>query len=609
MMMTTNTEPKKEISLKGNAISPGIIVGTAFIIDDEHFEARKTKIPRKHIDEEISIFNKAVIDTARDLRIIADQISVNVGPLKREIFDLNLMILKDPHVINETVDRIRNDKINADYAYHQVMQKYQKGVTTSDNIYLSERSKDIRDIKRRVVKKIQGIKTYKHKYVKNSVIVSRGMNFFDLFTLIDDNVTGILIEGGGRTTHIAIMIRSLEVPCIIGARDLLANIEHGDKITANCITGDIILNPEKKTVKEYKKRLDDFRKYAKKYLKVSALPSKTLDDHPFEVNANIELKNEVGSVTAHGEFGIGLHRTEYFYISEKKIPDEEEQYQEFLSIAESIHPYKVTIRTLDLGGDKIAPFMQSEIENNPFLGWRGIRICLDLPEMFRNQIRAILRASVHKNVRLMIPMIMSIDEVTRTKKIIEEEKNRLSKGNIPFDENIPVGVMIEVPSAVVLAKELAKIADFFSIGTNDLVQYTLAVDRGNERVSELYNTFHPAVLRMIKMTVEAAHENNIQIGMCGEMAGDPLAAFLLLGLGIEEFSVSPIMLLKIKQILRSMKMKDAEEISRKCLEMDSPYEIESLLYNIMHSYFPGMDSDDYFSLSENIDQIGLFNSE
>lgn len=583
-----------EIILIGQPISPGIAIGKSILLADDYIETKKRAIPVKKIKNEIESFNKALIETIKDLRLIIDQVGSRVSAHKREIFDAHLMILEDKAIIEQTVKEIRENKVNADFAYFNIMRSYQRNLSASNDTYFKERAIDIRDIKRRVIRKIQGRKNAGSANLKDNIIISRDLNLFDIYAIAKDNVAGIILEEGGRTTHATIIIRALEIPSVIGVERILQNVDTEDKAVVNGLTGEIILNPDSLTLKKSITKRNNYKKFEQRYLGISDLPSVSKDNVAFEVDANIELDDEVESVLAHGDFGIGLFRSEFMFMAEEKPPTEEEQFVKYANVVKRIHPHHVSIRTIDLGGDKFAPFLEAGAENNPFLGWRAIRICIDMPDLFKKQLRAIYRAGILGNVRLLLPMITSIEELRYVKTLAEEVKLDLRKQNIEYDANIPIGVMIEVPSAVMIADQLAKEADFFSIGTNDLVQYALAVDRGNPKVAYLYNFFHPAVLRLIEMTVKAGNNHKIPVSMCGEMAGDPSATILLFGIGIKEFSVSPVMMLKIKQILRCLEFSEAQKIAGNCLKMQTAEEIESYMRNVMLELFPNMDEDNFF---------------
>lgn len=583
-----------ETILTGQPISPGIAIGKTFIISDDYIEPRKVSIPESRVQAELDKFLKSIKDTILDLRLIIDQVGATVSAHKREIFDAHLMILEDSQIIDHTVSDIIDKKISADHAYYMIMRNYQTSLSASNDSYLKERAADIRDIKRRVIRKIHGKRQTGAGNLKDMVVISNELNIFDIFAMANDKIAGIVLEGGGRTTHTTIMIRALELPSVIGVPGILHTVRKNDTIIANGMTGEVVVNPDKKTVKINENKRSNYNKFKKRYLSVAALPSVSLDGKPFEIDANIELDEEANTVVAQGEFGVGLFRTEFIFMAEGKPPTEEEQFEKYLNVVKRIHPHHVVIRTIDLGGDKFVPFLDIETEKNPFLGWRGIRISLDMPDLFKKQLRAIYRAGVWGNVRLLLPMLTSLDELWKVKSIIGDVQTELQNQNIDFDPTIPIGVMIEVPSAVMLADQIAREVDFFSIGTNDLVQYTLAVDRGNPKVANLYNFLHPAVLRMIELTIKAGKKSSIPVSMCGEMAGDPLAALLLFGMGITEFSVSPIMMLKIKQILRCADFTKAQKLARYCLKLQTADEVEQYIRKVMFDLFPHMDEDNFF---------------
>jgi len=580
--------------VQGQILSPGIAIGKVFLLEDDHSNPVEVTVLPNRVQAEIEKFKKAVQDTILDLQLLIDQIGEKVSAHKREIFDAHLMILDDSNIIEQTITKIHNEHVTAEYAYSTVMSSYQRTIADSQDTYLQERATDIRDIKRRVIRKITGGHLKQFTDLTGTIIFAKDVNIFDVTALEQQNAAGFVLENVGRTTHTAIIIRALEIPCIIGISKLLIKLRQNDICIVDGITGEIILRPSQLTIKKYQEKLKNYKKYQLQYRRIGHLPNTSYDGKSFIVNANIELPDEADIVKQSGDFGIGLFRTEYLFMAANRLPTEEEQYEKYTEVVKRINPYPVTIRTLDVGGDKTVPFLESEKERNPSLGWRGIRICLDMPDLFKKQLRAILRASVWGNIKIMFPLISSPHEILHAKNLLENAQTELQYQNIDFDSNIPVGIMIEVPSSVILADKLAQNVDFFSIGTNDLIQYTLAVDRSNTKVSNLYNAFHPAVLRMIKHTVQIARKYNIPVGLCGEMAGDPLAALLLFGLGIAEFSVSPIMLLRIKQILRSIEFLEAQKISNRCLRLSSSEEIEDYLHHTMHILFPGMDEDNYF---------------
>lgn len=583
--------------LAGIPVSPGIISGHAVILSGDFIQTREEKITESQVSDETSRFKNALQDTITDLQLVMDQVGSRLDAHQRDIFDAHMMILEDRHIIDETMDKISKDYINADHAYFTIMQRYQQSLDESGDSYWQERATEIRDIKRRVIRKMHGYRRKEIQRLKGAVIIARELTVFDIKNLANSDVAGVILERGGLTSHIAIMIRSMELPAVFGAKGILGVIQKDDEIIANGLTGKIFINPSPSIRKQSERIRKNFLKFKKDYLRVAEQASVTKDGTNFTVNANLTFPEELDAVAGKKKFGIGLYRTEHDFIEAVSIPTEEALFKRYRETVKKVNPYPVSIRTIDIGGDKPAPFFEIEKELNPFLGWRAIRICLDMPDVFKKQIRAILRASMWGNVKLMIPMISTVGEIIRAKQLIEEAKQELLDQNIQFDSTIPVGIMIEVPSAAICADQLAKEVDFFSIGTNDLIQYSLAVDRTNSRIAQYYNCFDPSVIRFIDITVKAGKKTGIPVALCGEMAGDTLAVPLLLGLGITEFSVSPVILLRIKQILRSLTVEESKSISRKCLRLRTAAEVENYLRNTLESIFPKMDEDDFFHRS------------
>ncbi|MFC1555710.1 phosphoenolpyruvate--protein phosphotransferase [candidate division KSB1 bacterium] len=593
-MTTKSKQGNREQIFRGEHISPGIAVGKTYLLDTKYAKSIKRTIAKEEIQQEIDHFEAALSETIKDIQLILDQLENRIIPQQREIFDAHMMILEDVHMREAVVSQIRQEHLNADYAFYQVMNHYIQTLKSAKDSVLQERAVDLRDIKRRVINKILGFHRRIPGQLKDYVVVAQELTLFDIRRLAKDKVAGVVLEGGGRTSHIAIMIRSLMIPAIFEVESIFKYINNDDQIIANGLTGEVIVHPTKLSLKQCLQKQENFKKFRKEYSQVAGLPSVTRDNIPFIVSANIETPEDVDVLEPYGSFGIGLYRTEYDFMESASIPTEEILYKKYSYVVKKINPNPVIIRTIDIGGDKLAPFMEFENEKNPFLGWRAIRICLDMPELFKKQLRAILRASAWGKVKLMIPMIATIVELRKAKILINEAKEELRERGMDFDENIEIGIMIEVPSAAIMADQLAKESDFFSIGTNDLIQYTIAIDRTNSRVAKYYNFYMPSILRLIKMTVSAAKKHNIPVGLCGEMAGYPLATALLLGLGITEFSVSPVMLLEIKQILRSLDSAEAKMISSKCLRMYTAREITEYLKEEMKELFPRMDEDYFF---------------
>jgi len=581
---------QKMIQLKGIPASPGVAVGKAYLLDTEDAIIPTRKISDDEIIIEIERFKKALNDTKRELLDIKKKISKQIGLREAEIFSAHLLVLEDVMLIDQVIERVRKEKINVEYVFKQVLAKYVKTFAQIDDEYLKERLSDINDVGKRILQNLIGKKVFSFSDFKEPVVlVAYDLSPSDTATLKKGTILGFATDIGGKTSHTAIMAKSLEIPAVVGLEQVTEKIANGDTIIIDGIKGLIIINPTKGVLAEYKKAQEKFETFEINLSKLRDLDCVTLDGRKIELVANIELPEEIPSVLQHGAKGIGLYRTEYFYMNRKDLPSEEEQFEAYKSVAQHMNPYPVIIRTLDLGGDKFLSQLEIPYEMNPYLGWRAIRFCLARPEIFLVQLRAILRASVYGNLKIMYPMISSVEEVTATYEILAEAKEQLRKEKIKFDENLESGIMIEVPSAAINSDTLAKKVKFFSIGTNDLIQYTLAVDRVNEKISYLYDPAHPAVVKLVKMIIDNAHKNNIWVGMCGEMAGEIYLTILLVGLGLDEISVSPIMLPEIKQIVRAIKQKDAEEITKHILTLTTTDSIKAFLRKEIKRLMPNVD--------------------
>ncbi len=574
--------------LNGKPASPGLNIGRVVIIDPDRIDLMRRTIPEDEIEREISRFQAAIADTIGDLRKIKENVSREIGSEQAEIFETHLMMLQDSALIQSVIDGIRTQRRNADLVFYEMLRVHHDALHRTEDEYLRERASDIRDIGRRVIRKMQGRDGLKSCELEEpSVIAARELTPSMTVTLDRSKVLGFMTELGGRTSHAAILAKALEVPSVVGISDLMQSVKTGDTSIIDGTHGRVILNPDEGLLRQYEQEREDLSRFTKSLETEIQLAAETIDGRIVELAANIELPEEVDSVIAHGAQGIGLFRTEYLFMFRNHLPDEEEQYKEYLTIAERVAPNPVIIRTIDLGGDKILGLTgEFTKEANPFLGWRSIRYCLSNPAIFRTQLRAILRSSVQSNVRIMFPLISSLTELWEAKKHVERTKDELRNEGIPFNDAIKLGIMIETPSAALTAEYLAREVHFFSIGTNDLVQYVLAVDRTNTKVSNLYQFFHPSVLKLIKHTIEAGHAHNIWVGMCGEMAGDPLATILLLGMGLDEFSVSPAIVPEIKKIIRSSNYGEARDLSAQCLKMDTAEAVEEYLGRFMTERFP-----------------------
>lgn len=561
-----------EITYKGIPASPGISIGKAFLYSGSNFEIDSQILTESEFVRELDEFEKAIDLSKKELSKIRSLSQEKIGEKNSMIFDAQLDILNDKFFINTVALRIQSDKRTASYVFNDEISKISQVFLDSNDEYLKERFTDITDVKNRVIRNMKKEKLVS-KVEENSIIISHELSPADTILFSKRKVQGYATDKGGITSHAAIISRALRVPAVVGMKEISKKINSGDFIIIDGLNGLIISNPNDDTLLNYKKKLEELKKYEEKLNKVIDLPSETSDKKNIELSANIEFDEEIDFVVNTGHCGIGLYRTEHLFLEAGDFPSEERQIEEYTHIADVTYPNTVTIRTYDIGGDKLLPV--SEKEDNPFLGWRGIRICLDRVDIFKEQLRALLISSKNKNVQIMFPMISSVSEVIKAKNILNEVKAEFDREKIYYDKDIKVGIMIEVPSAYFLADELAKEVDFFSIGTNDLIQYLLAVDRGNENISDLFLEFHPAVLRAIKHISDAAHRNNIKISVCGEMASDPLATAVLIGLGIDELSVTPFIFPEIKQLIRNLNFEDVKKLCDEILLLSEEAEIKA----------------------------------
>ena len=548
----------KEKIFKGIPASPGITIGKAYRYTKNQIKINVQNLDDSEIESEIDEFNRAIELSRKELNKIFTISKERIGEQQSKIFDAQIEILNDTIFINSVIEKIRKEKKSASYIFNNEINKLGKILLSANDDYMKERFADINDVKNRVVRNMKREKLVS-KVDEDSVIVAHELTPADTILFSRRKVQGYATDTGGITSHAAIISRALRVPAVVGIKVISKAIKTGDSIIIDGFEGVFILNPEKETIKKYRKKFNEYAKHEKKLLKIIDLPCETLDNKKISITANIEFNEEVNYIAKYGHCGIGLYRTEHLFIEKGDFPSEQEQIEEYVHIANLTYPNPVIIRTFDIGGDKLLP--SSLKESNPFLGWRGIRICLDRVQIFKEQLRALLLSSTKGNIKIMLPMISSLDEVKKSKEIINEVKQDLDSGGLDYDRNIQLGIMIEVPSACILADELAKEVDFFSIGTNDLIQYLLAVDRGNEMISNMFQEFHPAVIRALKKIIDSAHKNNIVVSICGEMASVPAATSVLIGLGIDELSVIPSVLPEIKQIIRVIKMSEVKSLS------------------------------------------------
>lgn len=578
-----------EVILHGIPASPGIKTGKVLLVGREELSVPKRSITKDQIPIEVSRFEDALIQTRREILDLQKQVSKGMGTEHAQIFDAHLLVLEDRMLIEEVISQVKKKELAIDYVFAQVLKKYADVFSKIEDEYLRERISDINDVSRRILKNLLGKgKTQKELSTLKEpmIIVAHDLSPSDTATLHRKNVIGFITDVGGKTSHTAIMAKSLEIPAITGLETATLQIHDNEMIILDGDTGVVILRPKPETLSKYERKAAKIKDLSKAYEGFRDLPSVTLDGRVIELAANIEFPEEIDSVKDHGVGGIGLYRTEFFYMNRKDLPSEDEQFEVYKLVAEKMKPHEVIIRTLDLGGDKFISQLQIPREMKPFLGWRAIRFCLAQPSIFKAQLRAILRASQHGNLKIMYPMISGVEELRKANGILEECKKELRSRKITFNNEIKVGAMIEVPSAALTCDILSKEVDFFSIGTNDLIQYALAVDRTDEKVAYLYDPAHPAVLRLIKSIVDAGHKQGIRVGMCGEMSGDPLFTVLLVGLGLDELSMSASGTARVKQIIRSITTKQAQEILQKTLSLSTGREVQKFSKEKLHSILP-----------------------
>lgn len=569
---------EKEINtvLKGIAAAPGIVIAKAYIYAKEKEEISTEIIT--DIVEAIKNLDVALEQSKKELRKIFSLAVDKLGEKRAAIFEAQMMILDDPILISTLKKRIEIEMRMPEYIVDSEISKYTKLMSLANEAYMKERSHDIEDIKNRIIRNLKK-KKWSSRIANEVIVVTTNLSPSDtvLFSRVD--VKGYATDFGGLTSHAAILARSLNIPAVVGLHDAMSKIHNEDELIIDGYKGIVIINPNEKHLKEYQNKIEKLHNYDRELNKIKNLPAETTDGRLINLEANLELAEELEYIVHNCAKGIGLVRTEQLFQHSEVFPDEEEQFIAYKEIADKIYPDYATIRVFDIGGDKVLPVDLKE--PNPFLGWRGVRLLLDSTELFKIQIRAILRASYHKNVRLMIPMITSLEEVRECKKLIEECKKELHKEGKQFDKHIQIGLMIEIPSAAAMAKEFAEESDFLSIGTNDLIQYTLAVDRGNEIVSKLYQEFHPAIVRFVYHIIQEGNKAGKRVSLCGEMGADPFAVPLLVGLGLTSLSASASILPQIKKVIRSISFAEAKELAEKCLILKTEKEINSE----MHSFY------------------------
>jgi len=578
----------QEIILKGIAAAPGIAFGPAYVYSKQVPVVREKSLTPDEVPVEIQRLRTANARADKELQKIHAFAEQKLGAQNAKIFEAQIMILADEILMGEIEKRITRELKNAEFIVADEISKYKRLMLAAPDEYMHERAHDVDDVMNRIIRNIQDQKLFS-RLEGESIIISENLAPADTVIFSRNQILGYAMDLGGVTSHAAILSRSLKIPAVVGMRTATTTIRTGDSIAIDGYAGFLFVNPTEDTVRALVRKQQRFREFEERLVDIADLTADTQDRKHIELSANIEFVEEIAFARSQGTAGVGLFRTESQLIGRPDYPSEEEQYTAYKAVADGVFPHPVIFRTFDVGGDKLSP--DSPHEANPFLGWRGIRVLLDRPELFLEQLRGILRASTQKNVRIMFPMVTTVQEIRQAKDLLLQAKKDLDSRGISYDKGIKIGVMIEVPAAAILAEQFAAEIDFLSIGTNDLIQYLLAVDRDNNAVASLYQQFNPAVLRTIKNVIDAGHKRGAWVGMCGEMAGDPLATVLLVGMGIDELSVAPIVLPEIKKVILSIRQKDAKRVAEKVLAMTHDQEIREYLSSVIRNKVPDIPLD------------------
>ena len=575
------------MEFQGIGVSAGIIIGKAFRLEKESYDIKPTWIGDHEVEQEVERFLAAISASKDQLLMIRKRVESLADNEHLHIIDAHLMILEDQMLVNETVEYIRRHRLSAEWSLKRVLDKLKEQFERLEDPYFKERKDDLTHIGNRVFNNLLGFSHNNLAELREDVIVvAHDLSPADTANMRKERVIAFVTEVGSKTSHTAIMAHSLEIPAVVGVTGIYDAVKTGESLIVDGITGLVHVSPPQETFITYLDRQRQFKYYERELQKIKDLPAVTTDNKKVTLMANIEFINEVKVVLERGGEGIGLYRTEFLYMNRYYLPSEAEHFRAYKMLVEQIAPYPAVIRTLDIGGDKFISQLDIYDELNPVLGLRAIRLCLEHVDLFKTQLRAILKASHYGKIKIMYPMISGLDELRSANAVLDEVKAELRQEGTPFDENIPVGIMIEIPSAAITSDILAEEAAFFSIGTNDLIQYSIAIDRVNKNVAYLYEPLHPAILRLISMVINAAHAKGISAGMCGEMASDPKYTLLLLGLGLDQYSTNADALLKIKKIIRSVSFAEAQEIAQQALLYSSAAETEKFITTLMESRFP-----------------------
>jgi phosphotransferase system enzyme I (PtsI) len=579
--------PAQQVIYKGTAVSPGIAIGPVLLVyADEHI-IRKRRIRPEDVAGEITRFEASLLKTRQQIQNIRNQLASSIGEADASIFDAHLLLLEDTSLIESVKEQLQSRLVNVDYAYEQVVRSFTRKMRELDDDYFRERAGDFLDVSRRVLRNLQGkMDTELHSLDSPSIVLAHDLSPSDTAGFDRQLVLGIATEAGSRTSHSAIMARSMNLPAVVGLRDTIGKFEPGVEVLIDGYEGLLIVNPAEQTKYEYGQREKLHHDVDVKLNTLRETLPVTIDQRRVIVSANVEILDDLPLIKEHGAEGVGLLRTEYLFLNSDVSPTEDQQVEMYVQMAQASKPHHLIIRTLDVGGDKKRAHLGIEQEVNPFLGFRGIRYSLGRPEIFRTQLRAICRAGAEGNVRLMFPMVCDLSELKAARRILEEVQEELRQRNVPQAQKLEVGIMIEVPSAALTSDVLAKHVDFFSVGSNDLIQYTLAIDRGNENVAAMYQPAHPAVLRLLQTVVEAAHRNNIWVGVCGEMASDAVMIPALIGLGIDELSAGATSIPRIKRAIQALNYEEARQLVSRCVLNESAEENQRELVEMARRLYP-----------------------
>ncbi|MBQ5152921.1 phosphoenolpyruvate--protein phosphotransferase [Macrococcus caseolyticus] len=563
-------------TLKGIGASDGIAIAKAYLLVEPDLSFNNDKVA--DVDAEVEKFKAAINQSKVELTQIRNNAEIALGPDKAAIFDAHLLVLEDPELINPIEDNIRNNQMNAAASLSEVSTNFITIFESMDNEYMKERAADIKDVSKRVLSHILGVSLPNPTMIDEPVvIIAEDLTPSDTAQLNKKFVQGFATNIGGRTSHSAIMSRSLEIPAVVGTKNITDAVQQGDFVIVDGIAGEVIINPDEQTVTGYKARQAAFLQEKEELKQLVNDKTVTKEGKHVELAANIGTPNDLEGVKNNGAEGIGLYRTEFLYMGRDAMPSEDEQFEAYKKVLSEMDGKRVVVRTLDIGGDKELPYLNLPKEMNPFLGYRAIRLCLDQQDIFRTQLRALLRASIHGKLSIMFPMIATINEFRDAKAILEEEKASLIADKVKVADDIELGIMVEIPSTAAMADIFAKEVDFFSIGTNDLIQYTMAADRMSERVSYLYQPYNPAILRLIKQVIDASHKEGKWTGMCGEMAGDSTAIPLLLGLGLDEFSMSATSILSARRQIKNLSQPEMAKVAEQALNCATQEEVVKLV--------------------------------